>query len=246
MGNLAIAFVIGSVTCLALYLPGFLRLTEAIVPGVIVLGVAYLILARRAFRQLEGIFAESAQVLHGVPPKFDLAVATLRKAYKLAPMQFGIRSQVNTQIGVILFLQKDFTKALPYLKKSLMFGHWMGGAMLAVIHYKKRDHVEMRRVLEIVTKRAKKQGLAWNLYAYLLMQIGEKEAAQRVLTEGVKYAKDDPRVQESLLAVQNGKKIKMRNYKEQWYQFHLERPPVEHQQAAPGGRMSKMARRGRW
>ena len=55
------------------------------------------------------------------------------------------------------------------------------------------------------------------------------------------------KVKEALLAVQNGKKIKMKAYKEQWYQFHLERPPVDQQQAAfMQGKMGKMARRGRW
>jgi predicted Zn-dependent protease len=122
----------------------------------------------------------------------------------------------------------------------------MAAAMLAVVHYKKKDHAEMKRVLEVVTKRAKSQGLAWTLRAYLLCQIGERAAAQQVLAEGVKKTKDDPKVKEALLAVQNDRKIKMRAYKEQWYQFHLERPPAEYQQVMIGGKGSKASLRGRW
>ena len=51
----------------------------------------------------------------------------------------------------------------------------------------------------------------------------------------------------SLLALQNNKRLKMRSYNEQWYQFHLERPPTKYQQQAfVGGKMGKAARRGRW
>ena len=127
-----------------------------------------------------------------------------------------------------------------------MFGHWMGGAMLGVIYYKKKEHALMRQTFETVTRRGKKNGLAWCLYAYLLVQIGDSDEAQKVLTRGSKSAADDARVKDALLALQNGKKIKMRAFKEQWYQFHLERPPQEYAQQPVGGKMSKASRRGRW
>ena len=247
MRNLAMALAIGALVFAALFVPSFLKLGEALVPAVITAVIAYIFFARRTYRQLEGVFSEGMQALQSMPPRPDLAIATMEKAYKLTSQQFGLRSQVDTQIGVIYFVQQEFNKALPYLKRSTMFGHWMGGAMLAVIYYKKKDHVEMRKTMDVVTRRAKKQGLAWNLYAYLLVQIGDTTAAQKALAEGTKHVKDDPRVQDSLLALQNGKKLKMRAYKDQWYQFHLERPPTDYQQkGVPGGRMGKIARRGRW
>lgn len=247
MRNLGMALASGALVFAALFVPSFLKLGEALVPAVIAAVIAYMYLARRSYRQLEVVFAEGMNALQSMPSRPELAISIMEKAYALTSHQFGLRSQVDTQIGVIHFVQQDFNKALPYLKRSTLFGHWMGGAMLAVIYYKKRDHVEMRKTMDVVTRRAKKQGLAWNLYAYLLVQIGDAMAAQKALAEGVKHVKDDPRVQDSLLALQNGKKLKMRAYKEQWYQFHLERPPAEFQpRGVPGGRMSKIARRGRW
>jgi tetratricopeptide (TPR) repeat protein len=248
MRNIAMALGVGVLAFAILYAPGFLNFGESLVPGLLAAVAAYVVLARRTFRRLEAIFAESAQVLQSVPPKFDLAVSTIQKAYALAPYQLGIRSQVDAQIGVIYFLQKDFNKAQPYLQRSLVFGHWLAGAMLGVIQYKKKDYAEMRKTFGVVTKRAKKQGIVWNLYAYLLVQLNEKDAAMRVLTDGLKHTGDDARVKDSLLALQNGKKLKMRAYKEQWYQFHLERPPIEysHGGGGMGGKMSKIARRGRW
>ena len=246
MRNILMALGVAVLVFAALYIPGLLRLGEAIVPGALAAMIAYFLLARRTFKQVEAIFTDAAKSLTSMPPKFDLAISTMEKAYAYGPVQIGVKSQVDAQIGVIYFLQQEFNKATPYLQRALGFGHWLGGAMLAVIYYKRKDHDEMKKTFDVVLKRAKSQGLAWTLYAYLLCQIGEREAAQKVLAEGVKKTKNDEKVKDALLAVQNDKKIKMKAYKEQWYQFHLERPPVEYQQIAMGGRMSKAARRGRW
>ena len=246
MRNILFSILAGVVVFAALYVPGLLRLGESIVPGVFVVMVAYFVLARRVFKMVEKIFTEASKSLQAMPPKFDAAITRMESAYEYAPYQIGVRSQVDAQIGVIYFLQKEFTKALPFLRRSLGFGHWLAGAMLAVVYYKKKDQEEMKKTLEVVTRKAKKQGLAWCLRAYLMCQIGEKGAAQDVLVEGVKKTKDDQKVKDALLAVQNNRKIKMRAFKEQWYQFHLERPPAEYQQVMVGGRQRKSARRGRW
>ncbi|MEK7703663.1 MAG: hypothetical protein AAB426_01795 [Myxococcota bacterium] len=247
MRNLLLALGAGVIVLAALFASRLLGLGEASVPAVLVVTAVYYFLARRTFRQVEAIFQTSALSLQTAPPKFELALSTLEKGYAFASQQFGVRSQVDTQMGVILFLKGDNNKALPHLKRSLGFGHWLGAAMLAVIYYKKKDPDEMRKTMDIVVKRAKKQSLAWCLYGYLLTQLGDREAALRVLADGVKKTGDDTKVKEALLAVQNDRKIKMRGYKEQWYQFQLERPPVEYQRMAVGGHAGgKAARRGRW
>lgn len=246
MYNLLIALGVGLVVVLALFLPGILGLGEAIVPGVLAITVAYFVLVRRTFKQAEGIFQEGARALQSMPPKFDLAIATFESVYALAPWQFGLRSQVDAQIGVTYFLQQNITKALPYLARAHRFSYWLSAAMLAVIYYKKKDLEAMRGTLKTVVKRGKKHSLAWNLSAYLLCQIGDRDAAQQLLVDGLKKTNGDVKVKEALLALQNGKKIKMRSYNEQWYQFHLERPPAKYQQAPVGQRVGKAARRGRW
>lgn len=246
MINLAIALGSGLVVFAGLFFSKILSAAEATLPAGLVIVITYFVIARKTFAKVEKIFGEAAQALGSMPPKFDLGIATLEKAYAYASRQIGVRSQVDTQIGVVYFLQKEFAKAQPYLQRSLGFGHWLGGAMLGVIYYKKKNHAEMKKTFDVVTKRAGKQGLVWCLYAYLLSQIGEKSEAMKVLLDGSKKAKDDERVKENLLALQNDKKIKMKGYKEQWYQFHLESPPMDMGQAPMHMRMSKAARRGRW
>ena len=246
MINILIALTAGAAVFAAIYLPGLLNLGESIAPGVLVAMVAYFLLVRRTFKQLEKIFMAATKAAQTQPPRLEKAVTILESAYTLAKVQIGVRSQVDAQIGSIYFIQKEFKKAEPYLSRSSGFSHWIPTAMLAVVHYKRKDHEAMRKTLEIVTKRGKKQGLAWNLRAYLLCQIGERDAAQRVLVEGVKKTGDDAKVREALLQLQNGKKIKMRGYKEQWYQFHLEQPPARYTQQQMPMRVGKIARRGRW
>jgi len=246
MRNLAMSIGAGVVVFALLFFTHLLNWGEAAVPAVLAIILAYYLFARRTFKQVEAVFAGAAQALQTMPPKFELAFAALEKAYVFSPQQFGVRSQIDSQMGVMHFLRQDNNKALPYLSRSMAFGHWMGLAMLAVIHYKKKDHEEMKKVLEVAAKRAKNQPLMWCLYAYLLTQVGERERAQKILAEGVKKTKNDVRVKDALLAVQNDRKIKMRVFKEQWYQFQLERPPMEYQQAAMNMRVGKIARRGRW
>lgn len=246
MRNLAIAIAVGGLVFAALFLTKLLTAGESAVPAVIAVAIAYFVLARMTFKKVEAIMLEAQTSLQAMPPRVDQAIAVMQRAYPYGDHQFGVRSQIDTQIGMLHYMMQEFNKALPYLEKSLRFGHWMGGAMLGVLYYKKKNNEKMKETFEFVSKRARKQGLVWNLYAYLLTQLNENDKAQQVLATGVKETKGDERVKESLLALQNGKKIKMKAYKEQWYQFHLERPPAQYGQAPGGARMDRSAFRGRW
>jgi len=245
MYNILISLAAGGAVYAGLFLSGLLRMGEAILPGVLIFIVVYFLTARRTFKAVENIFMEASRSLQSTPPKIDLAIGTMQKAYTYSRTQIGVRTQVDAQIGMVYFLQKDFNKAQPLLKRSLSFSYWMAAAMLAVVYYKKKDHAAMRETIDVMVKRGKKESLAWNLGAYLLIQVGDRDGAQTLLNDGMKKTKDDPKIKENLLAVQNGRKVKMRGYKEQWYQFHLERPPVQYQQMQMG-RGGKAARRGRW
>lgn len=249
MFNLIFALVTGLTVGTSLRLSGWLSFGEASVPAILAAIISYILFAKSTFRKFERVMGEAAQMLQSMPPKVEQAITVMQKAYALARFQFGIRSQVDTQIGVAYFLKQEFSRAQPYLSRSLLYGHWMGGAMLGVIQYKKRDYDGMRKTFGVITRRAKKQSLVWSLYAYLLVQMGDRAQAQAVLGEGVTRCPDDPRIRDALTSLENGKRIKMKAYKEQWYQFHLERPPAIYQQAAQGGgrqRISRSARRGRW
>lgn len=225
MMNMAISLGVGVAVALSLWLPGWLKLGEAAVPGVIAAIATMVVLGRKVLKQMEALFLSASKELQS--QRFDAAIAQLKTGYALNTRQFGVKSQIDSQIGMILYLRKEFNQAIPYLEESKRLGHWLGVTMLAVAYYKKKDNAKMRATFEyVVTKRAAKQGLAWNMYAYCLSQLGDVAGAQAVLSRGDVATKGDSRVKDNLLALQNGKKIKMRGYADQWYQFHLEAPPV--------------------
>jgi len=214
-----------ALTVLLLYGSHLLTFKETIVPASIVFIVAFIVLGFKTAKKLEKIFLEVGKLLQN--QKFDLAIQTLKSAYPLTRYQFGVKSQLDSQIGMILYLRKEFNQSIPYLEQSKRLGHWMGVAMLAVAYFKKKDYAHMQTSFEYLASKAKKQGLVWNLYAYCLLALNKKEEAQQVLARGVNAAKEDGRVKDNLLDLQNGKKtIKMKTYAE-WYQFHLEAPPVQ-------------------
>lgn len=240
MFNLVSSLLAGAAVFAGLFFSHLLKWGEALVPAVIVVIGTMIVLGRRTLKQMEAVFEKVGKELQN--QRFDAAVATMKAAYPLARKQIGMTSQLEAQIGMIAYVRKDFNGSIPYFERSKRLGHWVGVAMLAVAYYKKKDHAKMRETFELVVTRAKKQGLAWNLYAYCLSQIGDEEGAQAVLARGVKASENDKRVAENLIAMQNGKKIKMKGYAEQWYQFHLEAPPM---QTMMDGRSMFSARRRR-
>lgn len=225
MLNILYSLGAGALVFAALYFPRLLNVGEALVPAFIAAIATMFVLGRAIFKRMEALFAEAGKDLQN--QRFDAAIKTLKSGYALDKRQFGVRSQLDSQIGMILYLRKEFNESIPYLERSRRLGHWLGVAMLAVAYYKKKDHAKMKATFEHLTSRAKKQGLAWNLYAYCLSQIGDDAGAQAVLVRGDVATKGDKRVKENLLNVQNGKKIKMKGYADQWYQFHLEAPPMQ-------------------
>lgn len=243
MINLLIALAVGGAGFVGLWLPGLLKAYEASAPAILVAMLAYFLLARRTFKAAEKLFTTAGGALQTNPPKFEKAIGILKQGYKFKMWQFGIAAQVDAQIGMILFLKKDFGDAQTYLKRALNWGHWMAAAMLAVVHYKKKQYDQMKEVMDLTVKKGKKESLAWNLYAYLLSQTGQRDRAMEILSRGLKTLKDNDKIKQNLLALQNGKKMKMRQqYNEQWYQFHLDRPPVK-MMASPFGGQSKKRRR---
>ena len=96
---------------------------------------------------------------------------------------------------------------------------------------------------DLALKAGKKESVLYGLYAYVLMEMKDRDRAIAVLTTGLKYCKGDERLSSNLTALQNNKPLKMKVFGEQWYQFMLERPVIR-QEPPPYARVSKRALRG--
>ena len=220
MLNFLIAFVLGSVAPAPLNIFYQVPLIYCGMISVVIFGVIYFLLSRRTMNKVMAL-VESAQ--HDMQAnRAERALVTLQDGFKYAKWQFYVKGQVNAQIGTLLYIKKDFAKALPYLQKSIV-RHWVAMCMLAVCYMKRSKPTKMAVTFEKAIAASRKEAFIWNLYAYCQDKIGERDSAIATLKKGIKKLKGSENLEASLEAMQTGKRMRMEDYGDIWYQFHLEK-----------------------
>jgi tetratricopeptide (TPR) repeat protein len=220
MLSLLITLAAGVVATLLLLLTP-LHYAFAVLLGALVFAGAYAILLRQIMLKINAA-VEVAQK--------DLAANRIEKAIrviedvqkKYAPWQFYLKQQMNSQIGTIHYLKRDFSKAFEYLNQGFA-RHWVGMAMLAICYMKRTQNGKMIDTFEKAVTVTRKEPLLWSLYAFCLDKVNERDKAIKILERGLKKLKGDERMQENLEALREGKKMKMQGYGDLWFQFHLEK-----------------------
>jgi tetratricopeptide (TPR) repeat protein len=235
---IAYALLAGAVVGIGTALiPGF-AWYAGLLPFVVVAVGGYFFLVRRINNMLQ-------QQLAGLQPllmnkNIDGALAlleSLRQRFgKWVPL---LSSQLDGQIGSILFMKKEFDKARPYLASAFV-RMWDAKLMLAVllsgqVSKKTGDMNAVDALLDRVTRYTAKQGLLYSTWAYLHWKAGSTKKAIEILARGKGVlGESDPHLLANLLALQNDKKMKMKGYGEVWYTFHLEQHPMLMQQQRGG------------
>lgn len=174
--------------------------------------------------------------------RFEKAVRELKDALKYGKWQIYVEGQLNSQIGMIYYMKRDFSNAFPYLEKSF-FKNWVSMAMLAICYMKRQKKDKMIATFDKAITGSPKESLLWNLYAYCLVESGEATKAKGVIEKGLKKMPGDAPLKENLENLNQGRKMKMRNFGDLWYQFHLESMAAiqKHQMSTMGGRMQRRA-----
>jgi len=208
--------------------------------GILAGGALFIALGRNVQKELEAIFNRAGERLK--KQQWDAAIAIMKEAYRLAPRQFLVKSTVDGQIGVIQYLRRKTSEAEPLLAAASL-QHYIAKAMLAILQWQKGESQKAKETFELALRSGKKESLLYAVYAYVLCEMKEREAAIDVLNRGLKICKDDERLLQNRALLQNGKPMKMKVYGEQWYQFMLERPVIR-QEPPPYARISKRALRG--
>ncbi|HEY6007229.1 MAG TPA: hypothetical protein VIU40_02830 [Geobacteraceae bacterium] len=225
------AIVVFVVLNLAAGLSWWLSLGIALVA---LLGVFYL-LSRLIMQKVMAISETAAKDLQA--QRVEKAIRELKEALKYGKWQIYVTSQINSQIGMIYYLKRDFSNAFPYLEKS--FGkNWVAMGMLAVTYMKRNKRDKMKETFEKAVQWSGKESLLWALYAYCTNECGDSGRAREILERGVKKIPGDEKLKQNLELLQDGKKMKMKGYGEMWLQFHLESiGTIQKQQiAAMGGK----------
>jgi len=233
MYNLLISLFAGLLVFLLIKLPFGFSVWAGIVPFLITFLAVYITLARKTFRKFETLmmnmqleFQRLGKIKNPKLRSIDKAVEILKSGYPLGKWQFFIKPQIDAQIGVIYYTNNQMQKALPYLKNAFL-RHWVARGMLGAYYFKKKEYDKMEAVFEEALKVNKKVSLLYNMYAWCLTQIDKKDKAMSVLKKGIMILPNDKNLNISLTNLQNGKKIKLGVYGDEWYQFRLEKHPVE-------------------
>jgi len=228
-------------TSLALHFGAGLEYWIAGLVGLTVFAVVYFLLMRHVMGKVSDLMSTAQREIQA--NHAEKAIATMKSAYKWAPWQFYVKGQINSQIGTVYYLKRDFSTAFDYLEKGFI-RHWPAMTMLGIIYMKRQKTGKMITTFDKAIGGARKEDLLYNVYAFCLDKVGERDKAIAVLQKGLKKANNTETMSANLEALQAGKKMKMKAYGEQWYQFHLEKPGaiIKQQTKAMQGRR-KIVRR---
>jgi tetratricopeptide (TPR) repeat protein len=220
MYNLIISLLLSLVVTVVLTFAAKIPVVYAGMVSSLVFIGAYILLMRFTMKKLTALMETAQRDIQA--GRTEKAVKVLESGFKYAPWQFYVKGQISAQIGMILYLKRDFSAAFDYLQKGFV-RQWVAMGMLAICYMKRNKTAKMNETFEKATAASKKEPLIWNLHAFCLEKVGEKEKAISVLEKGIKKTGGDERLQGNLDALREGKKMKMKGYGDMWYQFHLEK-----------------------
>lgn len=242
MYNLLISLGAGVLTFALLKFAAGLSPWVALPLGLIVFTGVFYLLSRIIMKKVMAIVEGASRDLQA--QRVEKAIRSLHEALKYGKWQIYVTGQINAQIGMIHYMKKDFSAAFPYLEKAF-FKNWAAMGMLAVSYMKRNKKEKMVETFEKAVQGSPKESLLWNLYAFCLNESGDSGKAKEVLERGLKKLPGDERIVHNLEALNEGKKMKMKNFGEMWLQFHLEKPGamMKQQQAAMGGMRRRIIRK---
>jgi tetratricopeptide (TPR) repeat protein len=197
--------------------------------------VSFLVISRIVTKKLEEIMEPAMKDIQA--QRFEKGIRDLKSALRFGKWQIYVESQINSAIGMVYFVRRDFSTAFPYLEKGF-FKNWVTMGMLAVTYMKRNKHDKMKETFDKALMGSPKESLLYALYAYCLNEIGETVKGCEVLAKGVSKLPGDENLKQNLELLREGKKMKMKGYGEMWLQFHLESLGTiqKQQMAAMGGR----------
>lgn len=231
----AVSLVVALISIFALSMPwwGGVLLAFAVFAGIFVL------LTKTTMNKVTAALDIAGKDLQS--QRFEKAIRELKDTLeKYGKWQVYVEGQLNSQIGMIYYMKRDFSNAFPYLQKSF-FKNGAAMGMLAVTYMKRQKKDKMIETFDKAVQWNGKESVLWALYAYCLNETGDTGKAKEILEKGLKKIPGDVSLKENLENLQQGKKMKMRQYGDIWFQFHLESVAAlqKHQMQAMGGTMKR-------
>ena len=208
--------------------------------SVVVFALVFILLTRIVMKKV-GALMELAQK-DVMANRSDKAIKELQDGFKYGPWQIYVKQQINSQIGTIYYLKRDFKEAVPFLEKGFL-RNWVSTSMLAITYMKKNKPGKMVETFGKAVSGNRKEPMVYAVYAFCLDRIGQRNKAIEILKKGFSKTKDE-RLQENMNLLEAAKKMKMKGFGDMWYQFHLEKQGaiIKKQTKAMTGRRKQVLR----
>lgn len=219
MINIGISVALSVVVFLAVGL-GLGAWIAAVVPALIVLGVALYLLTQRTSRMVEPQLAVVTGLLQ--ERKVDEAKVILeRLKVEHGQWQVLLAGQLDAQIGMIDYIQMKFDEARPRLEN----GKWrnaMALALLGCIAWRKGEKDAAFARLDEAIDASPKEAMLYAVRATLQHEAGRDADALTGLTKGLEQAPKDEWLTSIRNLIANKQKLDTKAYPQQWFQFFPE------------------------
>jgi tetratricopeptide (TPR) repeat protein len=212
----------------------------SLIVALIVFGLVFILFSRITMKKVMASIEMAGKDLQAQPPRFEKAIRELKDALQYSNWQLYVEGQLQSQIGMIYYMKRDFSNAFPHLEKSF-FKNWAATAMLAISYMKRQKKDKMISTFDRAVQWNGKESMLWSLYAYCMNESGETGKAKEILAKGLKKLPGDEKLKDNLENLEKGRKMNMRAYGDLWFQFHLESLGAlqKYQMASMGGRMQR-------
>lgn len=221
MLTILISFIVSGLISVGVYFLSYNYFLAALVGVLILLGTNFIV-GKRFLNKLTALFKTVEKDMKA--GRYDKAISRLKNGYKYSKWQIFVKEQINSQIGIIYYMKKDFKTAKEYLEKGFS-KNWLGMCMLATMYFKEKKYDKVEKIMEKAVRGAKKEGFVYSVYAYFLTEMGRKDKAIQILQKGNNKAPMDEKLENNLEALKNGKKMKMQNYGAMWMQLNIDKMP---------------------
>lgn len=241
MYNLLISLAIGLIIGVPVALFSPLGVWGGLFFFIILTTISFLVITRIIMKKVAAIMEVVQKDLQANRP--EKAIKVLESALIYAPWQYYMKGQIRSQIGMIHFLRRDFSTAFEFLKDGFI-RNWAAMGMLAVTYMKKNKTSLMSETFDKALAANRKEPMLWNLYAYCLEETGQHSKAIETMEKGLKKSGKNDILTANLSLLRDNKKMKMMEWGELWYQFHLEKTGnlVREQTRAVQGRRKMVMR----
>lgn len=218
MYNIAISFLAGLVTLLLLSL--WMGPIPAVIPGVLVTGVTFYLIAQRVGKGIEAEMAALVPLMQA--QKVDEARHKLEEVKaRYGRWQVLLDGQIDAQLGMIDYLQMKFDEALPKLERG-RYNNWSALAAIGCIHWRKGDKDAAWKAFEEAHATGPKDPILYLVWGTLLSRDGKRTEALQALDHGLKDIPENQTLKNLRKTIANKKKISTKHFPQTWYQFFPE------------------------